>query len=428
MSAIVTSQYREPVLPKKSRRSSRSLRIALFGHFGMGNFGNESTLQAILQRIRGEYPNADISCICTGPEEVRADYDIAATPMTFVVVKPWRTDNPILRLLRKLTVGITSECYRWFKGIKILRKTDVFIVPGTGLLTDAYSLEGWGPLSTFKWTVIAKLCRCRVMFVSVGAGPLYSRAGQFLVRAVLTLADFRSFRDLTTLEHVRRIGVPAQETAVYPDLAFSLQMPIRTTPASRASRRPIVALGLMEYAGRYSIDRPTQRIYMAYMNALVEFAKWLLAHDYDIRLIYGDIQDKPVTQEFRALLNDCAATYDATRIIDEPIVSVDNLLAQLAASDLVVATRFHNVLLALLVDKPVLAITFHHKCVSLMRQMGLSEYSQDINTLTAPGLLDTFLKLERNSDGLKPLIHHKAHAFRVALDKQYDEIFRAINA
>ena len=43
----------------------------------------------------------------------------------------------------------------------------MLIVPGTGLLTDAYGLGGWGPYSLFKWSLAAKLRGCRVLFVSV---------------------------------------------------------------------------------------------------------------------------------------------------------------------------------------------------------------------------------------------------------------------
>ena len=111
---------------------------------------------------------------------------------------------------------------------------------------------------------------------------------------------------------------------------------------------------------------------LLYLETLVEFTEWLFAHEYDVRLLTGDIVDTPVTQEFKTLLKKRSVTYRDERIIDEPIASVDDLLKQLAATDVVVATRFHNVLLALLLNKPVIAISFHHKCISLMSQMGLA--------------------------------------------------------
>jgi polysaccharide pyruvyl transferase WcaK-like protein len=154
--------------------------------------------------------------------------------------------------------------------------------------------------------------------------------------------------------------------------------------------------------------------------------KWLLAHNYDVRLLIGDRSDVPVIQEFRSLLKQRSVTYEEGRIIDEPVASVDDLLKQIAATDFVVATRFHNVLLSLLLNKPAIAISFHHKCSSLMSQMGLSEYCQDINRLNADRLIEQFCDLEKNAKTLKPLIKNKAEEFRRALDEQYDLIFRVL--
>src|ERR1700741_2153807 len=85
-------------------------RVMFFGHFGMDNFGNESTLQAMLYRLRLVSPNAEISCICTAPERVANDYSINAMPISYVVFKPWPFNNLFVKLVRKMTVGIVSEC------------------------------------------------------------------------------------------------------------------------------------------------------------------------------------------------------------------------------------------------------------------------------------------------------------------------------
>ena len=401
-------------------------KIAFFGHFGQGNFGNESTLQAILYHLRRLVPDAEVTCICTGPETVAADYNIAAVQISGIVVKPWNLRNPLAKLVRKLFIGIPSELYRWLKGLMTLWGTDVLIIPGTGLLTDAFSLFGWGPYSMFKWSVIAKACRCKLFFVSVGAGPIYGAIGRCLVKSALFLADFRSYRDGSTVQYLKSIGFRADNDPVYPDLAFSLPEALIPHEDAKTRRRTVVGLGLMHYAGRYSVDRPRNAIYLAYLDVLVIFVRWLLAHDCDVRLLIGDVYDRAVTQEFRSLLKEGSLMYEEGRIIDEPVASVGHLLSQIAATDIVVATRFHNVLLALLLNKPVISISFHHKCASLMSGMGLSEYSQDINDLKADRLIEQFCHLEKNAGSLRPMIRQKAEGCRKALDDQYNLIFQAL--
>ena len=399
--------------------------VALFGHFGTDNFGNESTLKAILYHLHRMLPAAAVTCVCSDPEAAVKIHNITAVPISGVVAERLILGNPLRRLARKVCSGIPSELYRWFQAFMVLRDKDMLIVPGTGLLTDAYGLSKWGPYNLFKWSLTAKLCCCKLAFVSVGVGPVYSCLGRWLVKSALWLADFRSYRDETSLQYVRRLGFKVNTDRVYPDLVFSLPKAIIPCDTKRTRRR-VVGVGLMEYAGKYSTEKPNTAVYHAYLDALVIFVRWLLDHDYDVRLLVGDLRDVAATQEFRFLLTERLLMEDEGRVINELPASVEQLLSQLATTDIVVATRFHNVLLALLLNRPVIAISFHHKCVSLMSQMGLSEYCQDINQLDAGRLIEQFRDSEKNGEKLRMLIHHRMEACRTALDEQYDLIFSSM--
>jgi polysaccharide pyruvyl transferase WcaK-like protein len=397
-------------------------KIAFFGHFDSTNFGNESTLQAVLYHLRRFQPNAEAICISTGPAATVATHHIEAIPIAERFVKSWTPRNSLLRLLRRVCVGLPTEAYQWIKGLIRLAGTDMLIVPGTGLLTDAASLWGWGPYGLFKWSLIAKVCRCKLLLVSVGAGPIYGRLGRWLVRSILFFADFRSYRDTSTKEYLKGIGFRSDSDLVCPDLAFSLPESVIPQPDLKNNRRCVVGLGVMVYAGKYSVATPSDTTYQHYLETLAIFVKWLLAHEYDVRLLSGDLPDNRARQEFMGLLKQLLAC-DEGNIIDEPISSVEGLLSQIAATDLVVATRFHNVLLALLCDKPVISVSFHHKCESLMSAMGLSEYCLDINYLESDRLIEKFCDLKSNSDIVKPSIRAKVTEFREALDGQYKFIF-----
>jgi polysaccharide pyruvyl transferase WcaK-like protein len=404
----------------------RKLKIAFFGHFGKGNYGNESTLQAMLCCLRRLAPTAEFSCICTGPDTVAATYNVAAVPSRIFLARRWTPQWPAARLVRRFLVAILSEPYQWLHSFRTLRGTDALVVPGTGLLNDINGLLTWGPYDMFRWSVAARLCRSKLLFVSVGAGPLDSRAGRFLVRAALCLADFRSYREESTAHYLEGIGFEARNDPVYPDLAFSLPASMMPLDHEGTGRRPVIGLGLMKGPWDNSADEPASTGYSAYLESLVEFAGWLLANDYDVRLLIGDVVDAPLTREFRSLLQKRSVMYEEERLIDEPIQSVDDLLKQLAATDLVVATRFHNVLLALLLEKPVIAISFHHKCTSLMSQMGLSEYCQDVDRLSSGGLIEQFSQLRLSDGSVSQTIRERVEACRKALEDQYAIIFGEI--
>jgi polysaccharide pyruvyl transferase WcaK-like protein len=415
-------QGRNEVNMKEHKRQPK--RIALFGNFNSINFGNESTLQAMLYNLRNFEPDAEVFCISTGPVAALSTHHIQAIPADGRLIESWNPRNLLSRALRGICIGLPNEAYRWVKGFVKLRRTDMLIIPGTGLLTDAYGLFGWGPYTLFRWSLIAKICRCKLLLVSVGAGPVYSQLGRLFVRLILSLADFRSYRDDSTLQYLASIGFRADNDQVSPDLAFSLPEAVIPGGDADKNHRRVVGLGVMAYAGKYSIANPTDEIYLAYLENLVVFTEWLLARGYDVRLLIGDLWDTDATNQFRTLLSERMSPGDEKHVIETPIRSVDDLLWEIATTDLVVATRFHNVLLSLFCVKPVISISFHHKCESLMDAMGLSKYCLNINDLKSDQLIKRFCDVEANSENIKICISNKTQKFREALDKQYRAIFR----
>jgi polysaccharide pyruvyl transferase WcaK-like protein len=401
-------------------------KICLFGHFGSPNFGNEITLQAILFHLRRLLPESKVTCICTGPDALAATQKIETVPISRSFVKPRELRGRLAKLLRRICIGAPSELYRWLETFKTMKGADLLIIPGTGLLTDACGLMEWGPYNLFKWCLVARICRCKVLFVSVGAGPLYSSLGKYLVKSALSLANFRSYRDTASLEYLKGIGLPTNSDRVYPDLVFSLPKAMLPHDGQRSRKRCVVGLGLMSYAGKYSVANPSDSTYQKYLQTMVMFVRWLLAHDYDVRLLIGDVSDRNASKEFKSVLKASLGQYDEERVIDQPALSVEQLMSQIAAADIVVATRFHNIILAMLLSKPVISISFHHKCASLMEEMGLSDYCQDINHMDAGRLIEQFQDLERNAEKLKPVIKQKVEQSSKALDEQYGLILKRV--
>lgn len=404
-----------------SKNTGKTKRIAVFGHFDGTNFGNEATLQAALYNLRRIKPDAEVTCICTGPQMTSATHHIRAIPIARTYVKSWAPRNPLGKLARKILL-VVGEPIRWLEGVVTLWDTDIFIVPGTGLVTDAYGIMGWGPYSLFRWAVIAKICRCRLAFVSVGAGPFYSTIGKFCVRSFLSLADFRSYRDEASLLRVQCIGISTVGDRVFPDLAFSLPNNVISPRDNTIGAGAVIGLGVMDWADRYSKHGRDDAAQSSYLQSFAKLAQWLLARGYKIRLLIGDFADARAKQALLQLLGQ----HDSYCVIDEPIHSVEDLMSQIAATDAVVATRFHNTLLALLCEKPVISISFHHKCDSLMNAMGMSDYCLNSGDLESNKLIETFCRLEVNADVLKSVIKQRNNKFRDALDQQYQLVLNGV--
>jgi polysaccharide pyruvyl transferase WcaK-like protein/glycosyltransferase involved in cell wall biosynthesis len=413
---------------KPEERDSKQRKVCFYGAFGWPNFGNEITLQTILHHLRRRAPESKVGCVCIGPDVLQATENIDALPISPTFVKHRRLRTRWARLLERIFIEVLSEPWRWLDAFKRLKGTDTLIVPGTGVLTDAFGLLGWGPYNLFKWSLIAKLRGCEVLFVSVGAGPIDSALGRYFVKSALSVANFRSYRDDASMAYLKGIGFRTNGDCVYPDLVFSLPETIISHDGGKRAGRPVVGLGLMTIHGMYGCEKPSSGRYQEYLDNLVALSGWLLAHEYVIRLLVGEIADSDVLKQFKSQLKASFGSYDEDRILDQPTLCVEQLLPQIADTEMVVATRFHNVLLALVFNKPVIAISFNHKSASLMRYMGLTEYCQDINDMKAGSLIEQFRRLEANAEKLKPVIRQKVEESRKALEEQYKLIFKCKDA
>ncbi len=347
-------------------------KISLFGNFGTHNLGNECTREAAIHNVRQHLPGVHVDCICSDPDDVSARYGIPAVPIycrhrnTSRSPVGGRSANALVRLLRRLFIRLPQEFLHWFTAMRMLKGTDVLIMTGTGMLTDF----GITPLDLhyeiFKWSLAAKLRRRKLVFLSVGASRLAHPVSRWLVTSAISLADYRSYRDHLSRDCLANLGAKTHADPVYPDLAFSFPRSRLPKPSTDHMTGRVVGLGLMDYYGKASRPETGEHVYREYLETMSEFAAWLLNRKYTIRLLIGDVSyDTRSKHDLKEVLGRRGVAYDPRYLVDEPVISVEQLLSQLACTDVVVATRFHNVLLSLLLNKPVVSISYDPKVAAI---------------------------------------------------------------
>jgi polysaccharide pyruvyl transferase WcaK-like protein len=311
----------------------------------------------------------------------------------------------------------------WVDVLRLARRLDVLIMTGTGMLTDSSEGPLGLPYDMFKWSVAAKICRTRVRFASVGVESIRHPLAKLFIGAALRLADYRSYRDDQSRECLQRIGLAVDGDEVYPDLAFSL--PDGMAHAQRAAgERPAIAVGLYDYRGRGAAGGGDAAAYREYVEKMSAFIMWLLSRDVAVRVVIGDLTyDQPVLEDVKASLQTRGVARYGARLQDAPALSVEQVMHQLSGADAVVASRFHNVLFALLLGKPVVSISYNEKNDALMNEMGLARYCQRIDDLDLDRLIDQFEDLQQNAARLRPAIAAKAAAYREQLEEQYAVMF-----
>jgi polysaccharide pyruvyl transferase WcaK-like protein len=426
---MVTSLH-SPSAQAPSRRKMRPPTITFFGNFGTQNLGNECTLKAIIQNTRRYQPDAHLSCVCPEPRDTSQRYGIPARLMSyrydpvFTSKASTRRSNPFIRFLRRVLIRIPIEFLECLKAFRFLKGTNMLIMTGTGMLGGFGILPLDLHYEILKWSLIAKMRGSKVLFVSVGGGPLERPLSRWIVKAALSLADYRSYRDRFSQRYLHSIGFDTSNDCVYPDLVFSSPKSEIPTSPQRNGNHPVIGLGLMDYYGQDCNPEHGIHIYNNYIQTLTEFAAWLLSNGYSVRLLIGDLAyDRRARDDAFRLLQEKGVVTDPGTIINVSVGSAEELWTQLAQTDMVIATRFHNILLALMLNKPVLALSYHEKVRSLMAGMGLADYCEDIAELQVPRLRQRFSALAANAEAFKSSVKKKAEEYRGALDEQYEHIF-----
>ncbi|MEU6809328.1 polysaccharide pyruvyl transferase family protein [Streptomyces sp. NPDC046831] len=388
------------------------VRVGLFGLLGSGNLGNDGSLEAVLGYLRAEHPEAVVDALCGGPEVVAARYGIRATRLHWYRGE-YRTASGAGAVAAK-AAGKLADAVRTAVWV---RRHDVVIVPGMGVLEATLPLRPWGfPYSLFLLCAAGRLFGTPVALAGVGAAAIGSRPTRALVRWSARLAAYRSYRDTLSRDAIRAMGVDTAHDEVYPDLAFALPAPPASAPSGRPGR---VCVGVMDFHGGDDDRARAGEIHRRYLDETTRFVRALAEQGRPVRLLTGDECDAPVA----------AAILDA---VDSPLVtaagaaSLTDLMKEVAAADSVVATRYHNLVCALKAGTPTLAVSYAAKSDALMARMGLGAYCHPAREVDAERLLEQFRELERRSAELRRTLTERNLLAARRLEHQFTALTAAL--
>lgn len=386
------------------------MRIGFWGPFGTRNLGNECTLHAMLDGARRHRASAELVGVCLEPSDTTSRHQVAALPIS---VEPAPSFLPLPGPLRKLRRPLW-ELTDWVRVLRAARGLDMLVVTGTGIITDKHDGKLGAPYQMFKWVVATRLAGHKVSFVSVGAEELSHPVQLFFLRWSLRLAEYRSYRDPITRQRAEGLLKDAGRDPLYPDLAFSLPKELSSLPQKQPGSPKTVAVGI------YAVEMDEAGA-AAYVETIGRFVLWLLERGYRTRLVHGDANyDGPMRDRLHAWLR----AHDAlARVVDEYATSFEELLPQLADADLVVATRFHNLLLAVFLGKPVISLSHMDKNDALMQMLGLSAYCRGLEGLELDHITGMFQELEQHADEIRATLRHQLDLFRNQLEEQYASLF-----
>jgi len=341
----------------------RVIRVALFGGFGIGNFGNDASLEATTDYLRTECSHAALSSICSAP-------DVTANKFGFPTYPTGKTPSGLLRLADILLLRVPRTVWNWIYTLGLLKRFDVMLVAGTGVFDDYRdSPFGW-PSRLLRWSLAARLRGVRIIFLSVGAGPIVNPFSRLLMKTSARLAQHRSYRDAESRAFMQGIGMDESESAVLPDLAFLLPAP----QVQRDVGSPVtVGVGVMNYRGW----RDSDAVFDAYVATHVRLIQWIEAQGHKVRVLIG--QTPADLKAVRAIEQGVGRSLMTPA--QEQMNSFQDVMAAAAETDAVIASRYHVQIAALKVGRPLISLSYAPKNDSLLAEAGLAEFTQPVEQI-----------------------------------------------
>lgn len=421
------------------KQEGQTFRVGLFGHYGQDNLGDEAVILSSIQNLRERIPNIELVGLSLNPEDTRKRYDIEAFPIRINGINKGKS--------RKRKHFINLSWIRWFKDlvpltIKLnlsglihslqnpasvirfhrevkeqLRDLDALIVCGSGQLEDYGGPWGY-PYTIMKWVLLAKSMGVKVFVTSVGAGPPVHNLSFWMYKKALRKADYISYRDDWS-KQVIEDRIPGIDGFIYPDLAHSLKvLPVNGHPQKD---QKTVAINAVPIDLKSHMNEGLQENFDIYTKQLVELVRHVLHLGFSVKFFNGHPTDLSVAEEVISRLEKSrdAIPGEVTIIKND---SVQDLINTLSQADLIVATRFHSILLPLLLGKPVLGLCYHEKSQKLLEEVGLGEYCIDLNELSGQDMSVKFDLLRANLEEAKKKLASNYKSYAAPLSEQWDRV------
>lgn len=351
-------------------------RVAFYGYLGSGNIGNDATLETVLAWYRATHPDVEVRCITIAPAEIEARYGVPSVPLSWP--PPGSGGNRMTGASRKL-LGRLLDVPRSYA---LAGSVDAVVVPGMGVLEETLGVRPWGlPFWLFAMAAACRLRRRRFVLLDVGAEWATNPVTRRLYVATVGLATHVSYRDGSSAAAMRRAGSRVPEV-VAPDLAFA-------HPASNLAEPEtgLIVVGVMAYYGRG--DDPVRgadvrRRYVATMGETV--AK--LADGGDrVVLVGGDRVDILVALDVLAAVRGARPDLPDDAVLVRDVTTFTELTGEMMRAEVVIASRFHNLICALRLARPTVSVGYAKKNRLLMQALGLDDYCQDIEHMDAGRLV-----------------------------------------
>ncbi|MFO7974031.1 MAG: polysaccharide pyruvyl transferase family protein [Candidatus Hydrogenedentota bacterium] len=385
-------------------------RISIIGSYTGRNAGDAAILENIVRDIAEVLPNVQCEVLTVNPAFIRDTY--ADLPLEAVPTLPWNLSIKSL-------------------GLPLLRsvlRSDAVIVTSAILFDRKF----WNPLYNYLTSLLLALPLARrlgkkVFFYSVGVGPVYTAKGRKIVRYLLDHSDGVTLREEASIAIMHELGVHiepvlAADPALNQRLSPEMQREIGDFLSAQTGEGPRIAINLNAYLDTWVGERNeatlTRPVFVREMGRVVRHVieQW----GWSAILICTHYMDEGIVEEVAKEAGREASVF----VMSNRHYNHRQLMAAMAASELMIGMRLHCQILAVAAGTPCVALNYAPKVRHFMEMVGLDEYTVELTDFSAERVLECAEKLKADRDEVKPRLTERVGALQAQAKRAAVELAR----
>lgn len=315
------------------------MKISLCSAFIADNLGDAAFLEAGINIFKSFDKNINLTVVCNEPLKVAKRFDVKA-----------------VRFLS-------------YSSVKAVIGSEVIVFGPGGVIEDATGISVFsGNIPNIFWTsLLARLFRKKIIFYAVGAGPIASKCGRIMARAMLNMADLVMVRDHGSESYlIASLGVKNKRIYEISDAAAALDFKDRRRDKILSSRmkigvslRPWPRWDMSGDRGKVDELRKSLDFLITAYDADIVFLPFHYGYDYPvIKKIYEGMSFKDravITGEFK---------------------NVNDGLEIISTLDFLVGMRLHSLIFGgVIAGKPLIALEYDAKIRYFMASIGMENMS-----------------------------------------------------
>jgi polysaccharide pyruvyl transferase CsaB len=377
---------------------NRSIKIVISGWYGKFNAGDDAILEVFIKESMRR-AQCKVTVLSEAPEHIAPAPGVTAR-------------HHLIVFCQSLPQTILKG--ELFKHLAEIRRADLFVLGGGGLLRDNTNWRNLLRLLDEIW--FAKLFRKKTMLYAIGVGPFKTPLGKWLIGFTVKHCDLVTVRSEHCAMLLREIGIDADKIHVVADPAFLLESEAPQDPNLHKLFKGGKKVGFYPTFAllRWWQDDAHLKRFAAALDALVE-SEGIGIVAMPMSVLEDGFDDVLTARAIQSLMKHP----EAMQIYDKRLTAPELKWAT-GQAIMNITVRLHAMIFSLGCDVPVVAINYEPKVGNVFAEFGMPECLVAIDDDLAGTLAAASRHCLRNLDAYAAQIRRRRVITTVSAANTFD--------